>query len=117
MRVIIDDIEFVPLREIDTDDILEKALNIRFDSDAGENITVRQYLENLLLTLWNEKEGFSSKRPFGNSGWDYEIFEVLLKNNLIEGSIDEYGSIEKLDENSANEFVCRLISKIFEVKQ
>ena len=44
------------------------------DADAG---TVRGYFKELLCSLLIEEESFSGKRPFGNSGWRYDIIEPL----------------------------------------
>lgn len=46
------------------------------DNDAGA-ATIRQYLVALANTVWWEGEGFSGKRPFGNSGWEHEMLEAL----------------------------------------
>ena len=61
MKVIIDNVEYIPLVEIPKDSGFAAALEIRFDSDAGDDITIRDYLHKLLKTLWNEGEGFSGK--------------------------------------------------------
>lgn len=50
--------------------------------------TVGEYLSSLLLALWLEEEGFSSKRPFGNSGWKYDVYIALIKAGLITGEIE-----------------------------
>lgn len=51
----------------------EECLNIKLsDNDSGKN-TVKEYLLELLLTLWKKEESFSGKRPFGNSGWIYDL--------------------------------------------
>lgn len=55
--------------EPDPEDVLALALP---SNDAGAD-TVKEYLVELLSTLWNEGEGFSGKRPFGTSGWEYEL--------------------------------------------
>ena len=64
--------------------------------------TVRGYLIELLATLWREQEGFSGKRPFGNSGWEYDLYAPLLKAGFIAGAFDEDGCVEQLD-NAAGE--------------
>lgn len=46
------------------------------DNDA-EAATVRDYLKALLTRIWEEGEGFSSKRPFGNSGWEYDLTSAI----------------------------------------
>ena len=46
------------------------ALSVEFYcEDLDETLTVKDYLKTLLHTLWDEEDGFSGKRPFGNSGW------------------------------------------------
>ena len=109
MKVIIDDVEYEPIRKIESDSVLLTALDLRLDSDAGNNITIRQYLFELLNTLWNEGESFSGKRPFGNSGWDYELFTPLVKSGFISGSYDDEYGLDDMDEKEAREFVGKLI--------
>ena len=58
------------------------------ENDACEN-TVADYLGNLLHTLIVEQDGFSGKRPFGNSGWIHELAYPLVKNKCIKGTIFE----------------------------
>ena len=81
MKVEINGIQYVPAPKPAEGDNLDAALDVRFDSDAGDNLTVREYFKTLLLTLWDEKEGFSGKRPWGNSGWEYEVHIALLLLN------------------------------------
>lgn len=63
------------------------------ENDAGAD-TVKEYLIALLLNVWSEEEGFSGKRPFGNSGWKYEIYEALAVAGAIESEIITYGEGE-----------------------
>jgi len=72
---------------------LRKALKVQFVFD-GNVITVRQYLHLLLETLWIEGEGFSSKRPFGSSGWERDLILPLVKAGFIEGKISYYDDEE-----------------------
>ena len=65
------------------------------DADAD---TIRDYFKELLRELWTTTEGFSGKRPFGNSGWDYEIYRSLIENGAVEAEINEDGYIETFDE-------------------
>ena len=53
------------------------------DNDAAAK-TVREYLSILLSTLWEQGERFDSKRPFGNSGWRYDLFEPLIEAGRVE---------------------------------
>jgi len=74
------------------------ALELRFDSDAGDGRTIRDYFHSLLTTLWEEGEGFSGKRPFGNSGWEHDLYRPLALAGYVEGDADgfvDYGPKRK----------------------
>lgn len=64
--------------------------------------TIRDYLKELLLQLWYEGEGFSGKRPFGNSGWEYELYTPLIAAKVIDGELDENGCVSKVDKDAAH---------------
>ena len=77
--------------------LIEKArvgLDVKFQSDDLGEITFREYFHKLLQTLWYEDEGFSGKRPFGNSGWSWDLIRGLVANGLVEGSFDEFGDVD-----------------------
>lgn len=57
------------------------------ENDAGA-ITIREYLINLLRRVCVEQEGFSGKRPFGNSGWEFELYKALIIGGAMEGKMD-----------------------------
>lgn len=90
-------------------------LDLKFKSDdLGTEVTIRKYFHILLKTLWQEREGFDGKRPFGNSSWDADVIKCLVENKLIKGTIDEYGYLEKVDWDKANKFVSEnIIDEIF----
>ena len=113
MRVVIDEVEYGPIPMIPKDTTLLSALEIRFDSDAGENLTIRDYLRILLETLWREEERFSGKRPFGNSGWEHDIYAALIKAGFIGGRLDEDGYVEDYDWKQGEAYVLSLISAAF----
>lgn len=77
------------------DEILDLPMD---ENDAGAE-TIREYLRNLLTEVIVKGEGFSGKRPFGNSGWEYELFTALAKNNKIDHKKTEYddGYVEYYD--------------------
>ena len=117
MEVLIDGVKYVPAPPAPTGKTLADALEIRFDSDVGDDVTVRQYLHELLRTLWEEQECFSGKRPFGNSGWDHDLYGPLAKAGLIDlGPLDEDGMpVNWTDEqiNLAHAYVHDLIAAAF----
>jgi hypothetical protein len=66
------------------------------ENDAGAS-TIRDYLVSLLGAVWYAGEGFSGKRPFGNSGWTGDLYEPLVKAGIIPGRMDEDGYIDDWD--------------------
>lgn len=59
-----------------------EALDVPMISFEG---TLREYFKSMLLSLWKQREGFSGKRPLGDSGWDWEIYKVLTLAGYLEG--------------------------------
>ena len=109
----IDGVEYVPAREAPKDKSLVNALEARFDSDAGVNLTIRDYLCELLMRLWEKGEGFSGKRPFGNSGWEYDIYRPLIRGGFIPGKLDSEGYVDTVDKIIAEPYVFKLIQTAF----
>lgn len=88
------------------------ALRLKFRSDdLNQEITVAGYLRRLLTDLWKKEEEFNSKRPFGNSGWTWEVYIALIEGGFIPGEEDEFGW--EFDEPAARTFVLALIDHLF----
>lgn len=83
-----------------------------YSNDLGEEITIKEYLKTLLLTLWAEGEGFSSKRPLGNSGWEFDLYVPLIGAGLVKGRLDDYGYIEDIDESKASKIIKQVIESL-----
>lgn len=71
-------------------------LEIKLKQNDASAETIGDYLKTLLIKLWSDEEEFSGKRPFGNSGWQWTIYESLIENNIINGELDEDGFISTL---------------------
>lgn len=78
----------------------------------ADTATVRGYLVALLAELWREGEGFSGKRPFGNSGWDYDLYEPLIRADLIRGGFDEDGYVEDVDSEAGDRLIAAAIQEL-----
>lgn len=74
-----------------SDEKLQEILDTPYDgfNDCAA-FSIRSYLYLLLLTLWEEGEGFSGKRPFGNSNWETDLYKCLVVNKFIDGKVYEY---------------------------
>ena len=56
--------------------------------DLDEEFTLRSWLKMLLGQLWDDREGFDGKRPFGNGGWDADLWAELIGRGIVEGELD-----------------------------
>lgn len=82
-----------------TEEIILAALDTEFESMDIGRVTARQYLKQLLGDLLEKGESFSGKRPWGNSGWEYELAVPLILAGAISGAVDEDGYAEVADES------------------
>ena len=72
-------------------------LSVPMLPNDAEAKTVREYLVALARTVWEEGEGFSGKRPFGNSGWEHEVYNSLeafglpseMGHEMVMAALDE----------------------------
>lgn len=74
------------------------------DNDAGAT-TIGQYLIRLSQQCWLEEDGFSGKRPFGNSGWSHDIDKALIRANAVHGRLDGDGYIDDIDSQAAVDII------------
>lgn len=76
-------------------------LNLKMQANDAGASTIREYLGALLSAVWSEGESFSGKRPFGNSGWEYELYAALVTAGALKGDEDGYPD----DKNLANTMI------------
>lgn len=81
------------------------------ENDSGAD-TIKGYLKALLTTLWKEGEGFSGKRPFGNSGWEYDLYVALVNAKVVKGKLDEDGCLDTVDNKAANKLIFEAINSL-----
>jgi hypothetical protein len=88
-------------------------LDLSFYSyDLRKELTIREYFKELLTTLWNEAEGFSGKRPFGNSGWENDLAVPLIKHGVIKGAIDEDGYVLDFNQKEYDKLIAKAIQEM-----
>lgn len=84
------------------------------ENDSGTN-TIRGYFKALLKELISEGEGFSGKRPFGNSGWEDDLRLPLVKSKQIKGKLyaeDGREHLESCDEAKAYKVLLKAIEEL-----
>lgn len=82
-------------------------------SNDAEAATVKDYLKKLLLGVWQDRDAFNGKRPFGNSGWQYEIYVALGRGGVIEIIFDEDGYVDSISDEQRDK-ADRLIDRAIE---
>jgi hypothetical protein len=91
----------------------DKALDLRITHKQLGDISLREFFCNLLIKLWDEQEGFSGKRPWGNSGWDEPVYAALIKAEIINGEFDSEGCIKSCDFGEGSEFISNMLLHVF----
>lgn len=72
-----------------------------YSRDFDGEVTLRGYFAELLATLWDEGEEFSSKRPFGNSDWQDRLGADLTRASLVGNETDAFDSVREAIESMA----------------
>jgi hypothetical protein len=114
LDVVIDGVRYVPAPEPCEDPtLLDFVHNFM---DVGR-VTIREYLCALLTKLWEEGESFKGKAPYGNSGWEYELYYALVAADAVAGEkeVEEDGTIvvhSCLDIAVANGIIFGLITEM-----
>lgn len=92
-------------------------LDLEIEENDADAKTIREYLKTLLITVWEKEESFSGKRPFGNSGWKYDIYRTLATHKIIEAEadIDEDGDIvdiQRSEYSKADQLISEAIASL-----
>ena len=100
----------------------QEILDYKYEFEDAEAGSLREYFKALLTTLWREDEGFSGKRPFGNSGWQTDVYAALVEMTAIKGRFYFYQDndgvihregLEDYDGVEGNKLVKELIQECF----
>lgn len=83
-------------------------LNLPMPENDAHAATIRDYLTALLIRVWIDEADFSGKRPFGNSGWQWDVYKVLAAADLLASTTDQYGELD-LDIREADELMAGAI--------
>lgn len=78
-------------------------LQIKMQENDANAKTIGEYVAKLAINVIVETEGFSGKRPFGNSGWYRDLVEPLVRAGVVKGEIDEeWGDVDGYDCNEVD---------------
>lgn len=95
----------------------QQLLNLPLGPNDAHVDTLRDYLIALLRLVWRDEECFDGKRPFGNSGWQYDLYEPLIRAGYVTGTLDEHGRVQwwEVDCRTANELIEEAIRALGQV--
>lgn len=85
------------------------------NNDSGAS-TIRGYLAALAERVWEQNECFSGKRPFGNGGWQFDLYVPMIRAGLVEGVFDADGDLEDVDEDAADKLILAAIRAMGEAR-
>ncbi len=57
-------------------------------NDAGAS-SVREFLAKIIQEVWMWEDSFSGKRPFGNSGWKWDVYTALIDAGIVEYDLND----------------------------
>lgn len=101
--------------EVDPD-LARRVLDLPMDPDNDSGAgSVRGYLIALLAAVWDEGEGFSGKRPFGNSCWESDLYAPLVVAGLIPGRMYADGGVDECDDEAGRRLIDAAIQVLGEV--
>ncbi len=90
-----------------------RVLDLPLPPNEPEADTVRDYLVCLVDAVWTQYDHFSGKRPFGTSGWKWDIYPALVKAGLIAGQLDSAGRAERgIDQLAADRLIMAAIAEL-----
>ena len=81
------------------------------EGNSADAATVGDYLIRLLTELWTQEGDFSSRYPFGSSGWQHEIYTPLIQTGIVAGRPDGHGGWT-FDEATADRLILAAIRSL-----
>ncbi len=92
-------------------------LDLPMSKNDAKAKTIGAYLTKLLVRLWEEGDLFKAEMPFGNSGWEFEIYRALIKGGALKGSVDRFDHPVDFDENKARRQIIKAIKSLYATPQ
>jgi hypothetical protein len=95
-----------------TDLTPQQVLDLPLPNDDSGTLTVRSYLIALLMKVWREGADFNGRRPFGYSGWRYDVYAPMIRAGMVRGSFDNFGYVEDCDTVMAERLILAAIQAL-----
>ena len=95
-------------------DLGHQVLAVPMNDDDSGATTIREYLVALARVMWEHGEGANGKRPFGNSGWQWDVYAALAKAGLITATFDEGGGLDDADTEKGDALIAAALQALAE---
>lgn len=83
-------------------------------NDPSSTETILDYLCEIFVALLQEQEGFSGKRPLGESSWMYQIYGALVHGGWVDGAFDQDGYLDWVDQKTADNLIISEVEALFD---
>ena len=90
----------------------EQVLDLPMQGNEAGAATIREYLIALVRGVWREREGFSGKRPFGDSGWHRELYVALGAAGAVNATVTADGFVVNVDGHAADTLIAAAIDEL-----
>lgn len=109
-EVTINGVRYIPAPPVaEKPELLDTMYDFR---DVGY-VRIRDYLRELLTKVWVEESAFKGKWPWGNSGWQYQMQDALVKAGAVEGTYDkENDEYDCTEPEKAEQIIIGLIAEM-----
>jgi len=87
-------------------------LKLPMRNDCGP-VTIGETLRAMLRNLIIEGEGFSGKRPLGDSDWYAQFAIALIDGQVVEGIVDSDGEPSEYDWKKVDKALLKAVEAAF----
>lgn len=89
-----------------------QVLDLPVTPNYAQARTVREYLIELLSTVWAQGERFDGKRALGDSDWGHELLDPLATAGLVETMVDRWDDTVIKDRPQAERLIAAAIKEL-----
>lgn len=75
----------------------QQILELPMPENNANAPTIRDYLITLLADLWELGSDFSSKRPFGDTDWQWTIYNLMIDAGWVQGEHHDSSVVKECD--------------------
>ena len=74
--------------------------------------TMKEFLRDILLDLWDQEEMFDPKRPWGESNWKFDLYIPLVNAGFVDGEPNGK-RLKNFDQGEADRLINWVIKDAF----